>query len=372
MIKRLYVDNYKGLVNFDLKLDELSLLLGPNGVGKSSVLDVLYAVRQLLGGVAKITDPDVFPTSTLTRWQSRNVQVIELELCFDDEPEPLVYRLEVEHERATERARLKLERLMVGNKPLFEFANGDVQLFKDDYSPGPLYTGDLSESAMARVAERSDNKRLCQVRNFVRKIVICGLYPRRFEAESRREDSMLERDGGNFSAWYRHIFQERQDLIPDYLNAIKEVIDGFHSVRLEKVGQDARALMVVFEDQEQKRFEIRLDEISDGQRALIALYALVIATAGQGYSLFLDEPDNYIALPEIQPWLMALKDACGETIPQAVICSHHPELIDYLGAECGLLLSRKASGVIVPGPMQVPSDTGGLKLSEIVARGWES
>jgi len=38
MIKRLYVDNYKCLVNFDLKLDELSLLLGLNGSGKSSVL----------------------------------------------------------------------------------------------------------------------------------------------------------------------------------------------------------------------------------------------------------------------------------------------------------------------------------------------
>ncbi len=45
MIKRLYIDNYKCLVNFDLKLDELSLLLGPNGVGKSSVLDVVYALR---------------------------------------------------------------------------------------------------------------------------------------------------------------------------------------------------------------------------------------------------------------------------------------------------------------------------------------
>jgi len=46
MINRLYVDNYKCLVNFDLKLVELSLLLGPNGVGKSSVLDMVFALRQ--------------------------------------------------------------------------------------------------------------------------------------------------------------------------------------------------------------------------------------------------------------------------------------------------------------------------------------
>ncbi len=372
MIKRLYVDNYKCLVNFDLKLDDLSLLLGPNGVGKSSVLDIVYAVRQLLAGVAKVTDPDVFPTSTLTRWQSRTLQVIELEFSFDDEPAPLVYRLEIDHESATQRARIHLEQLTVGGKPLFEARLGEVQLFRDNHSKGPSYSTDWSESAMARVAERSDNKRLCRVRNFIRKIIVCGLYPRRFESESRRDDPMLERDGSNFSAWYRHIFQERQDLVPDYISAVREVIDGFHSIRLEKVGTDARALMVLFQDSNGKRFELRLDELSDGERALIALYALVIATAGQGYSIFLDEPDNYIALAEIQPWLIALEDACGDAIPQAVLSSHHPELIDYLGPDCGILLRRESSGVIAPGRLEVSSESGGLKLSEILARGWES
>jgi len=38
MLQRLYVDNYKCLVNFELPLQELSLLLGPNGAGKTSVL----------------------------------------------------------------------------------------------------------------------------------------------------------------------------------------------------------------------------------------------------------------------------------------------------------------------------------------------
>ena len=66
MLQRLYADNYKCLVNFDLRLQELSLLLGPNGVGKTSVLDVVFALRRLLDGSARITDTDVFSTRTLT------------------------------------------------------------------------------------------------------------------------------------------------------------------------------------------------------------------------------------------------------------------------------------------------------------------
>jgi len=368
MINRLYVDNYKCLVNFDLKLEELSLLLGPNGVGKSSVLDVIFALRQLLGGTAKVTDKDIFPTTTLTRWQDRNIQVFELGVSLEDDPD-LVYRLEVEHDRPTRRARIVLESLTAKGKPLFEFKSGDVHLYRDDYSSGPVYSADWSESAMARVGDRHDNRRLNRFLDLIRKILVCGLYPQKFVTESTTEDPLLNRDGQNFSAWYRHIFQERQDLVPDYINALREVIDGFSGIRLEKVGQETRAFMVIFEEDD-KRYELRLNELSDGQRALIALYALVFVTAGQGYTLFLDEPDNYIALPEIQPWLIELSDASGDRLPQTVICSHHPELIDYLGAERGLLLQRETSGVIVVRHLQHQSE-GGLKLSELVARGWE-
>ena len=150
MLERLYVDNYKCLVNFDLPLQELSLLLGPNGAGKTSVLDVVFALRRLLGEGARITDADVFPTRTLTRWQQRNLQVFEIRAVLD--ADSFGYRLEVEHERSTRRARIHLERLTGGGGPLFEFSQGEVQLFRNNHSEGPTYSADWSESALARVA----------------------------------------------------------------------------------------------------------------------------------------------------------------------------------------------------------------------------
>jgi len=139
---------------------------------------------------------------------------------------------------------------------------------------------------------------------------------------------------------------------------------------MERVGRATRALMVMLEDHDE-RYELRLDEISDGERALIALYSLIWLTAGQGYTLFLDEPDNYLALPEIQPWLIELADACGSTVPQAVLCSHHPELIDYLGNDRGLELARETSGVTIVRRLSETSNDSGLKLSELIARGWQ-
>src|SRR5690606_9208365 len=114
----------------------------------------------------------------------------------------------------------------------------------------------------------------------------CGLYPRAFTAESSSEESMLSRDGANFASWYRHMMLEHQDLVPGFLGAISEVLQDFASIRLERVGTDARALILVFrrsDAADADKYELRLDELSDGQRALLAIYALIHLSAGQGY-----------------------------------------------------------------------------------------
>ena len=369
MFARLYAHNYKSLVNFELPLQELTLLLGLNGVGKTAVLDIFYALQQLLEGVAKITDPQVFPTHTLTRWQTTNSQVIEVDVQLDEQT--FNYRLEVEHDRSAKRARISLERLMVDGKPLFICELGEVRIFRDDHSPGPQFSVDWSESALARVAPRDDNQRLSRFLEFMRRVLVCGIYPVAFVPESSTEDRLLNRDGKNFAGWYRNVLLERQDLVPGFTEKMAAIIDGFDTIRMERVGIDTRALKVIFNDRN-SRYELRLDEISDGQRSLIALYSLTHLTVGQGYTLLLDEPDNYVALTEIQPWLMELSDSCGSNIPQAVICSHHPELIDYLGADCGVLLKAENSGPVTASRIKDMPLQGGLKLSEIFARGWEA
>ena len=170
MIKRIFIDNYKSLVNFELPLQELTLLLGPNGAGKTSVLDVIFALRRLLSGEGKITDKDTFSTQTLTRWQSRRIQLIEIDVHLRDDE--MRYRLEVEHDPTSRRARIALESLESNGHPLFRFESGEVQLFRDNHSPGPTFGSDWNESALARVPARLDNKKLTPFLDFMRKIVV--------------------------------------------------------------------------------------------------------------------------------------------------------------------------------------------------------
>ncbi len=373
MIKRLYVDNYKCFVNFEVDLDPITLLLGRNGAGKTAILDIVLALRELLRGTAKVTDAFVFPTETLTRWQDRNIQVFEIEVEL--ESDTYVYRVEVEHERDKKLARID-ESLTANGGSLFSFAKGEVQLYRDNHSKGPFFGSDWTESALARVTERPDNQRLSRFLDFMRKVIVCGLYPKRFEPESPTEDEMLYRDGRNFSGWYRHVEQEYPDLDEEYTGAMRDVIDGFHRLRVVKVGRDTKALMMVFREGVDASYELRIDEVSDGQRTLSALYALTCFAQGDGYTLFIDEPDNYVALAEIRPWLMNIEEICGESMRQAVICSHHPEYIDYIGIKSGVLMTREGSGATRAGRIAEKNKSGfsgdnTLRLSELVARGWE-
>ena len=197
MIKRIYVDNYKCLVNFELELEEMSLLLGPSGVGKTAVLDIVLGLRRLLAGDARVTDSDVFPTRTLTRWQSRDLQVFELQVLL--ESETFTYRLEVEHQRATGLARVGRERLAVDGAALFDCVQSHVQLYRDDpngdVSEGPKYTADWRESALARVAPDPNNQRLTSFLDHMRKVLICGIHPPSLETETADESPLLNRDG---------------------------------------------------------------------------------------------------------------------------------------------------------------------------------
>ena len=121
------------------------------------------------------------------------------------------------------------------------------------------------------------------------------------------------------------------------------------------------------------RYSLVFNELSDGQRALVVLYALLHLRQPSGnVVLFLDEPDNYLALREIQPWLMELVGLCEDTESQVIICSHHPELINYLGPDCGLFLQRDDSGITTTRSAVAAITDSSLPLSELIARGWEA
>jgi len=366
MLQRLYIDNFHCLVNFELRLGPINLLLGANGSGKSSVFDALRRLQDFLIGGARVHDS--FPSRSLTRWDTRSLQSFELELL--DADHPFTYRLVIEHDRPRQRMRVQEERLSLRGQNLFASEGGQAQLYRDDFSPGPQYPLDWSLSGLGALHERPDNQLLSRFKRALARLVLLRPVPQTMASESRSESLRLDWQAQNFVSWYRRAAQEYLGANSAFLTELGQVLPAFESLSIRQSGEDTRVLKAWFAAPAGGRLEIDFSELSDGQKQLILLYALLYVLREEKPSLFIDEPDNFVALREIQPWLAQLSDAIGSQIEQTVLISHHPELINHLGQAHGQWLWREGSG-----PVRVsaaPAATDGLNLSETLAREWHT
>ena len=361
MLKRIHIDNYKCLSNFDLTFGDVTLLIGSNGCGKTAVFEVVGKLRDFIRGDGRVGE--LFSVGDLTKWTKNPEQSFELE--FEFAGTSILYRLVVGHHPEKRLSRVNREELTCDGQPLFEFANGDVQLYRDNHSEGPKYTFDWNQSGLAPVAEGHDNRRLCAFRDRVRRFVTLFLDTRRIEPGTESDADRLSDSGENFASWYRGRLQENPRRVLKAMDRLRYVLPGFADLKLVERGSDYRELQVEFAPLEGSAGNTyRFDKLSDGQRALIVHHLLLFAD-DTDRTLFLDEPDNYITLPELQPLLAELEDGCGDDLPQTILISHHPEAMDFLVDKAIWLGREPESHTRV---LNVRNDTQ-LKVSELYAQG---
>ena len=373
MIERLYVDNFRCLVNFEVELEETNLFLGTNGSGKSAVFDLLHSVQKLVAERRKLEEVlHRRDLSTLYSGEDGKGPVRQrLELDVRIQESLYKYRLVVGHQVHDGRMRIEEESLACGSTPLFEFRKGDAQLYRDDGTDGGKYLFDWSVSGVAALHERPVNQKLQRFKAELANWIIVRPCPPVFEVETRTEDRFLKPLMSNFVGWYRRAAQENMGAVGELFGELRDALPAFDSLNLVAVGENTRALEALFNRPRGKKARYGFDQLSDGQRALIGLYALLRLTdqGSHRWSLFVDEPDNYLSLREVQPWMAAVAAACGDTLEQAIIITHHPVTIDYLGTKARWFFRDD------DGPTRVKTDppprAEPTTLSEIVANGWE-
>jgi len=367
MLKRIYIDNFRCLVNFELNVDAINLFLGSNGSGKSTVFEVLQKIQAFVSGDSKVEG--IFKSADCTRWQTSQVQRFELEIIGNGGS----YKYELGIGKERDKCRVEYERLWYDNQPLLKFELGEVQLYRDDYSQGSQYSFDWSQSIISSLMPKKDNTKLTWFRERLKRFIIVRIIPSLMIDESNQEEMRLTTQMENFVSWYRYL-SEDQGKVAEIGNILRDVLDGFNSFKFERVSEQNLVLKLRFlgATNSAKPIEYRLGELSDGQKALVALYTLIYGTQSEDYTLCIDEPENFLALLEIQPWLIQLYDLCSERKLQSLLISHHPELINYLLASpIGYWFERQSNAPVrVKRISSEVADNSGLPVSELIARGW--
>ena len=131
MIARCYAENYRCLSNFDLSFEPLSVLLGANGSGKSSVIGLIAKLRDFILG--RGDSLELFPPATLTRWDRRTEQTFELTLRHD--LGSFLYRLRISHVPEQSLNKVQEETLKLDGRLLFAANPDKIQIYNDRHEP---------------------------------------------------------------------------------------------------------------------------------------------------------------------------------------------------------------------------------------------
>jgi predicted ATPase len=363
MLTRLYIDNFKCFVNFEYRPTRTQLILGANGSGKSSLIEALLFLHRFAVQGENVYDLPLLDQRT--RWMVQHVQTFELEATLDGDS--YVYRLEIAP--VFDRPQVKSETVRLGGTPILDFTTEKVQLYDDTFEPKFTYAIDPYRSALATVPQGSDIQKLTRFKQWLRGLVCFRMNPFAMGPLVETAQPTPNFDLSNIASWYRYL-EQFSELNEAFLASLRAALDGFQSLHLWPA-ERARLFGAQFADKSGRPIAFSLTELSEGQRCLICLYAIVHFVLAKGHTVILDEPDNFISLREIQPWLMAAEGAVEDSGGQILIISHHPEIINQWATSGGVRFVRDGIGPVRVEDFHYEADSG-LEPAELVARGWEN
>jgi energy-coupling factor transporter ATP-binding protein EcfA2 len=367
MITRLYANNFRCLVAFEARFDSLGVLCGPNGSGKSSVFDALRLVRNLAtgDGVLGGTGEQDLQHLEFTRWQTSTTQEFELDVSSGGHT--FEYLIHMEQKADFEKPRILKEVATCDGTNLFERDLDGVRFRRDDGTQTgfPL---DWRQAALASIQPKGPLSELTKLQDAMAKLLILRPHPRGMERESRAEMRLPDLYLTGLTSWYRSLSQDL-DWTVALRDSLREVWPDFKSLRLVDVGINTKALQLRFDSvKDEEAGMLFFNQLSDGEKALIGLYMVRAALATDAaQTVLIDEPDNYVGLPELQPWVLSLRELLDDN-HQVILISHHPEILSSTGRDTGHYLWRdNHTSPTRFGPLNIPE---GMSAGEAIARGW--
>jgi predicted ATPase len=366
VITRLYANNFRCLVAFETRFESFGLICGPNGAGKSSVFDVFKLIRDLASGDSYLGGEGERDLKRLefTNWLDSTTQ--EFELGVTAEGHSFNYVLHLEQVASAEKPRILRERATCDNRELFDRDLEGVRFQKQSgiMSGFPL---DWRQAALGSIQPAGDRREIQILQQAVTKLLILRPSPRGAEKESKGESGRPDLYLGNLTSWYRSLSQE-QEWTDSLRDSLQNVWPDFKSFRLVDFGLNTKALQLRFEGSNSRGSVLFFDQLSDGEKALVGLYMVRAALAtGASQTVLIDEPDNYVGLPELQPWTLSMRELLDEN-HQAILVSHHPEILSNAGTDIGRCLWRdNHTSQTRIGPLKAPA---GVSPGEAIARGW--
>lgn len=337
--ERLRIRNFRVLRDVELdQLTPLTVLLGHNGSGKSTVLDAIRFVGEsVTGGL----DGAVERRGGLEELRSRDADgPIEIQLGCRVDDTWFDYVLAVDDESGSPVVARETLRMRRTDAPdaveLLDLSRGSGNVRRPDGTAEDtnLVGGKLAIDVFANLAPYEE------VAAFHRFVTTCHLSNLSVDAMRKgarppRNPAGLDPNGANLALRVRQLQHEDPEAWRRIAASLRRYVPGSQDISPIQLGDGSYVVRLAERDHQEP---VLPESISDGT---LLLLGYLVALHNPNSVLLLEEPENQVH-PRLH-YLLA-EDARDATSPQVIIATHAPRFVDALRTDEVRLLYRDESG----------------------------
>uniref|UniRef100_Q029Y1 ATPase AAA-type core domain-containing protein n=1 Tax=Solibacter usitatus (strain Ellin6076) TaxID=234267 RepID=Q029Y1_SOLUE len=195
--------------------------------------------------------------------------------------------------------------------------------------------------ALPIVQETSPADPLFVFKHWLARTLILRPIPGLITGDSNEETLEPDLQVTNYGAWFSGLLAYSPAAYANIDQYLRQVLPDLQDIRNPVIGKDSRSLAIQFSNG-LGNISVPFEELSDGEKCFMICALVLAAQVHYGPLLcFWDEPDNYLALPEVGHFVLALRRAF-QSGGQFIAASHNPEAIRGFSDESTLVLYRKS------------------------------
>lgn len=344
-IKSIEIDNFKAFNDFSMDFSPVTILVGNNSSGKSSVLQALvflkYCCERTTGEYLRErggTAEDI-----ATRGLAKIKKIMRFCVVFQGMQDTLEWEITFFIDKTNNKIRLRSEGVTCGKEFLLLYTSPGGFRIRHDGKEDNLTSGEYSCSQISFLNEKNADSRLLAIKHFFRETEPLDLLtPRDMRKSVRSKGRTLGMSGEKLPALIQQLNIDEKKILKGELKSILPYLQDIKSVS-KRAGWTHLELEEKFEN---RMINVSSIGVSDGTLRLLALFSLRFLKKTGGITL-LDEIEDGISPQNIELFLVHIRAYAKEQNQQILLTTHSTVLLDYAEPAEIRYMFRNKNGDIV-------------------------
>jgi predicted ATPase len=353
MITRILVEHYKSIERVDLKLGSLTVLVGPNGIGKSNFVDAIRFIRDAATRGLSRALTERHGIDSVRQWSPGKPYPMSLRVEFESDSGSGYFGFTLWSNRGAHAVRSE-EGMWVrrgGGEPLLAVsyvrdAAGSVRVFQSE-----TYIRDARNvPAEELFVSRFEAPAFFSLAAALSSMEAYSIYPNDLRAPQKvTNDERLSHNGDNLTSVFKRLTQSKRHYRErsEILSALRKVMPSLESVQIRRLGGLMAPVFRVRESNG-KVHGFNVAQLSDGTLRVFGLLTALYQPHRPDV-VVLEEPEQMINPGVLAVLAEAIEEASSTS--QVIVTTHSPELLDKFADPAVVLAVEMHDGVTRIGPI---------------------